>query len=34
MGVVIMRDMVMIIVLFFLLRQCARVGGVGAVMKE
>ena len=35
MGVVIMREMVMIVVLFcFLLRQCAGVGGVGAVMKE
>ena len=34
MGVVIMRDMVMIIVLLFLLQQCAGVGGVGAVMKE
>ena len=34
MGVVGMRDMVMIIVLFFLLQQCAGVGGVGAVMKE
>ena len=35
MGVVIMREMVMIIVLLiFLLQQCAGVGGVGAVMKE
>ena len=29
-----MREMVMIIVLLFLLQQCAGVGGVGAVMKE
>ena len=34
MGVVIMREMVMIIVLLFLLQQCAGVSGVGAVMKE
>ena len=34
MGVVGMRDMVMIIVFVFLLQQCAGVGGVGAVMKE
>ena len=34
MGVVIMREMLMIIVLLFLLQQCAGVGGVGAVMKE
>ena len=29
-----MREIVMIIVLLFLLQQCAGVGGVGAVMKE
>ena len=29
-----MREMVMIIVLLFLLQQCAGVGGVGAMMKE
>ena len=35
MGVVIMREMVMIVVLLlFLLLRCAGVGGVGAVMKE
>ena len=29
-----MREMVMIVVLLFLLQQCAGVGDVGAVMKE
>ena len=35
MGVVIMREMVMIVVLLlFFVTKCAGVGGVGAVMKE